>query len=1836
MKRFALLLITIASFMTLMASEPDFAYPETTLENAVSHYEAAISSPETTNSGLTVIKSLLETIGATSAIDPDSLVRVIPNIDRAIGVYNGPDKALIQTIKAELLSAIYGANRWTYDRVETPDEPIPADVTEWNGRQFTLQVQTLLRDAFDLAASQSDWRLSSYQSIIRGDRTTYIYFPTVASFIASKAISNSLGDGDEQFRNYFIDKMVAMSPKKSSPWFYWKVTQCNAMPATSEQDNPLDKLYLDNSDCEESGYALSQIASRYYHYDDAPEWLIPSLKTFIDSYPAFWQNNTLKNALNRLTASKIKIGIDRIVSPKETVKINVGQYFVKDYSISIYKLTKEEYDRGNVKLQSKTPYKTLTVNKQFSSVPTDTTLTFTLSSPGYYVAAASMSGASGSGNKAYFIASDYLPLLINGVDHNSFITANLISGAPVSGIAITETTSYNKNASSRALGKTDRDGILRFDPTVASKDKRWQTLEYSFSNGKNSISFRELTSFAIWESPSNKQDKYHAQLFIDREIYHPGDTVRWAAVITRSTNEGDQLTAADLNMRIEFDNANRQTVDTATVRTDALGRVTGCFIAPETGLTGNFQLKIRVDEPTVNWLMSRRVTISDFKLPTFKITDLSVSRDAPVKGNVTLSGRAVSYAGMAISQAKVEAEIWQASRWRWFSPSRRLGVLEATTDAGGAYEIIVPDSLLSNAEGKCFVAKISVTSPAGEAQHISQSFTTGKPYYISYEGSTDINSDSPLKDAVAVYDADGKTVDIDLRWWITCKPDSPETDALASGTCNSSTEASIDLQGVRSGVYYLSVAPVDPSLADPSKNTKIRLYSLKNNTLPNDAPYLLINQDIEADADGNATFTLGSSGDKSYFYISGAADNRLYDLRTIVLNRGFHKISTRLPEGARSATLWLIAVRNGKVTRSRINISRPDTRRMTIEGEAMRDFLTPGAEERWTLRLTDSDNLPVGEGAGLIATMFNAALNSLATYNMPSRLYYNRLSSSINVIFPYNGIESATAVLPVRTLGQDVLTIPEFFVPISYHRVYLTSGIRVRGTGKQAAMIGSAEVEDAVVMNYAAAKSMATADSVEAEEAELEDEAAEDAGENDGVPSQEIAYRDAEVLQAFWLPELTFDNNGVATLSFTVPNANTTWAFDAFAWTRDARSAKMAREFIASKPVMTEPNLPRFLRQGDIADVIATVYNNTDSDATVTTVVEIFDISTGDVITQSTFTDLIAARASTTVSCRVAAAGDITAVGYRVRSTLGRFTDGVRSFIPVIPSTSDVIESNAFYLNPGEDNVQLKVPSGKKMTSTLEYTANPAWNIIKELPSLAQSEAMTSIGASRQLFGAATSDGLLTSNPVLGEVIRSWSTDPDSKALISRLSQNDELKAVVLNSTPWVQAAAGDTERMSRLALLLDRKANRKAIASSIATLKKLVRADGGWSWGQWCNRSSLWMTYAVLRNLAQLNAAGYLPDDTDLHHMISGAISYCESQFASDEKINYEFTYIHALLPRTEISLKGQQMVNATVRHIVANWKKSSTARKAVETVILDALDNKAVAREIISSLDQFAVPSKDKGTSFPSVRNINDYADLLFAYARIAPESKIIDGMRQWLVMRQQTTTELASADPTRIIAAFATCGSDWFDAKQGKTDIAVGGAPIAIGETEIATGHFVTNLSAADAGKLLTITRTGSDKTPAYGALISRYVTESNSVKAQSCSDLSVEKRITALRGGRWQYVDEVALGEQVKVLITIKVKRDLQYVTVVDERPAAFEPVDQLPGLVWSGGAAFYRENRDSSTNLFIDYLPKGTYQITLDMTASTAGEFTSGIATVQSQLAPSVTAHSAGSTINCKR
>jgi uncharacterized protein YfaS (alpha-2-macroglobulin family) len=238
------------------------------------------------------------------------------------------------------------------------------------------------------------------------------------------------------------------------------------------------------------------------------------------------------------------------------------------------------------------------------------------------------------------------------------------------------------------------------------------------------------------------------------------------------------------------------------------------------------------------------------------------------------------------------------------------------------------------------------------------------------------------------------------------------------------------------------------------------------------------------------------------------------------------------------------------------------------------------------------------------------------------------------------------------------------------------------------------------------------------------------------------------------------------------------------------------------------------------------------------------------------------------------------------------------------------------------------------------------------------------------------------------------------------------------------------------------------------------------------------------------------------------------------------------------------------------------------------------------------------------------------------IEPDSPEIDKMRQWLVIQTQANDDLGTYNSDYLVSAILMIGSKWLDADNSNT-LAINGVAPAIDKVESGTGYISTNVKSGDR-----ITVTPNGVTPSYGSVTTIAQRKMTDIEAFENEDFKIEKRIIA----DGNYTDKLKLGQRVKVLLTITVKRNMEYVTIIDERPATFEPVEQLSRHIYSDGLSYYRENRDSSTRLFINYLRKGTFQISYDMTVNLLGTYSSGLATLQSQYAPELTAHSSGMTI----
>lgn len=455
---------------------------------------------------------------------------------------------------------------------------------------------------------------------------------------------------------------------------------------------------------------------------------------------------------------------------------------------------------------------------------------------------------------------------------------------------------------------------------------------------------------------------------------------------------------------------------------------------------------------------------------------------------------------------------------------------------------------------------------------------------------------------------------------------------------------------------------------------------------------------------------------------------------------------------------------------------------------------------------------------------------------------------------------------------------------------------------------------------------------------------------------------------------------------------------------------------------------------------------------------------------------------------------------------------------------------------------------------------------------------------------------------------------------------------------------------MQDLARYTDTDASRKAIAAIMKTLDDRQLADGGWGW---CPdmKPSTFITESVLSRLASLKDMDCLPAGGD--KMAAKAFRYVDEAlaeewtrgkrkyFSTTELLNYLYT---------KSSFKGigatasfQALDKAAIRKISADWRELSVCDKATAAILLDRRGMGREARVILESLRQFASVSAEKGMWFDNLTSrygsdntLLTTARVLQAYAALDPRNQAVDRLRQWMVISKQTQNWGDNRATAGAIDAILTSGADWTPAAQAP-EVTLGGKTLTIGMTDAVTGRFTLDLDTkAASGKTLTVTRSGAG--PAWGGVVAQYVAPITDVKAVSTPQLSITKAVYALTPGATgttATATGLKTGDRVRVTLTITCDRDVEYVAVTDPRAACLEPADQISGYTGSDGTWFYREVRDSSTNLFIPYLSKDTHVISYECFVDREGDYTLGVAQAQSQYAPEITAHSAGTRIPVK-
>lgn len=1821
---------------------PDFAYPQKVIASAQKNLDA----------GLDPLRCLLEITTAERAINPDTIFTLPSLVNGYVAkAKNDADRAMLTAFEAELYASIYQDNMWRYNRVDAPLMPLPDDISKWSAAQFAYKLGELYTEALRLAKADNK-PLSDYKNDVEYGKETLAYIPDIYSFILERKVENLSNFSSDIYDRAKLqtacDEGAAMYAAGSPEAIYWQCTKIRRAPGYRHYDEYLD-LYKANIGKPGAPYALAQAMNENYESfkpeanataDERNEQIakrdsmIALLKEAIAKYPTFYQKAIFENKLAAFTNPTMSYSTINMAYPGSEIEIKVSYSFAKSVGFGLYKLAPGAKRYSAQKTASMLP---CIAKKTVITTGTDgeTTIKLQITEPGNYALVPILNGkVQCNADVEEILCTPFLPVNINGCTTNAVFTADYMSGAPLADVGVT----YRKEGrkvTTLNLGKTDKHGMLAY--TAPEPTSYWgDYLQFSYNNLV--YKFDERIRANKYTKREDKEPRYSISILTDRNLYHPGDSISWAVAVAVREPGKEPAVAPGMKLFVELLNANSKKVGSQEITTDALGRAYGVFATEKGTLTGNYRIQVK---EVANVMASTSVMVSDFKLPTFEAEFTSVERDVPVPGAVRLTGKARTYSGMPVVGAKVDVTVQGASRWRWFAPEGlKLASLEATTDAAGVFTVDIPAADLDkkNFEGEKFqnfIASGVVTSATAETSECTKNFTTGKPYVLVADLITEVlDTSKPLSVKFQAFNADNENKPIAINWQLL----DGEEKAVLTGNAKGGELKQIDVSSLGAGTYTLSLAPADAALADTvAEAATVTLYNIKRNQVPG-YETLFVPQTSFTLTGNKAEVYVGTAKKEIYVYAAMQLGDELITFAPRKIGKGFDRFKFEVPANYDEAKVSLFTIYEGVVSDTQITLTRPKEEAPKIVAESFRDRLVPGTSETWRLRLIDGNGNGMPDAA-MVATMYNKALDQLrdGTFSTSFGFYQNEARMSLDYAIRRYINDSNSLELTRNNVPDYTWPVYMFWDGRSYYNSLRTRGARPMMKSLSQMTIREEAVADdaeyAVVENEASVSPVMVG---AAAGVDIEDEFPfhENKPQQPQQP-EKFEYRLSEVLQAFWKPALVTDADGNVDIVFTVPNANTTWQFKAAAWTADLKTAKMVAEAVANKPVMVQPNLPRFMRQGDTATILATVFNNSADTATVATTVELFDVATGKTVESREFSNVIAPDASAVVAMPVTAGVDASAIGYRVRAVAGAFADGEQAAIPVLSAASTVVESTEFYLNPDDkEPFTLTVKASKDASVTLQYCQNPVWTVVKAMRGIAGRNESTSTGLVGRLFSALAARHILKENPSIADAIKQWSENPSEEALVSMLEKNEDLKRLMLDQTPWVQAAVNNSQRMAALADLLDPAKTDAAINATTTALAKLQNADGGFQWGGWSKQSSEWTTRTVLTTLGIANSLNMLSDaDAAIIKMLQPAYTYVEKEAVKPNraKTDSELALIATFFPTVKKSVAGDRLIRNTVGEVARSWRTDGTVGKAYDVLILAGNGRRSEAANVLASIREFGVVKPGMGLCFPSVNDIRGYATIIQAYATMKAPATEIDAMRQWVIVQAQANDDLGAYNPDYVIAAVLLTGSNWTYVPVSQ-NVAVNGKSLAIGKVESATGYFAQRLEGSGKFK---ITVTPNGVTPSYGSVVTIDRRPMASVEARPGRDLSIDKRVLVERDGEWVETNDFTLGERVRVQLTLVAKRNLEYVSIDDERPACFEPVEQLPGYVWGGGLGFYRENLDASTRLFIGYLPQGTYHLTYDMTASLAGSFISGIATLQSQYAPELTAHSGAARIEVK-
>lgn len=1310
-----------------------------------------------------------------------------------------------------------------------------------------------------------------------------------------------------------------------------------------------------------------------------------------------------------------------------------------------------------------------------------------------------------------------------------------------------------------------------------------------------------------------KDDKIKHQLFTDRSIYRPGQTVH-ASAVSYIVKKGLDASVPGKSMELNFilRDANWKQVAEQKVTTDEYGTASVDFELPKEGQTGLYSI-------SVNGTATKYVRVEEYKRPTFEITFPKVNEKYNWGDTVVVKATAKTYSGVPVQGAKVEYQVTRRNQLWWWgagSAGQLVKTDSCVTREDGTFDVEIPlEASLSGKDeadmsefmriARFFNFEVSaiVTDISGESHEGVMSLPLGtKPTILTVNLPKRIETDSLKTVTFAYRNASGMPISSRLKYRID-KGEWKDAEANAPVSIKEYASSSASSSLVwKSGVHQLEAICGQDTLQQ-----KFTLFSMKD-THPVEPTTEWYYQTAKTfPRDGKPVYIqVGSSENGAHIVYSIIAGNKLLEKGAWELGDSIVTLPfTYKEEYASGIVLNYSFVKQGKCYIRMMSIARPlPEKKLNIAWKTFRNRLTPGQKEEWTLKITTPDGKPAK--AQLMSVLYDKSLDQIAPHSWKMSLGFSQWLPSCfwtSNLWYYK--MDLLGVYPTKYFDQKQLDVDKFDGKYFSYYAYMqavelsklerSSGGTVESVRIQKDEVVREEAKGIWIRSSKMTRVGAAAPSANKVFDVVEEmpQFAGGSGSDAGQFLDKVQVRENMNETAFFYPALESDNNGNVAIRFTLPESVTTWKFMGLAHDKEMRNGLLVDEAVAQKTVMVQPNMPRFLREGDKSTIVVKLFNTSDKKVSGNARMQILAPETNKVVWQKTQNYSIDAEGSATISFDVQGLKEGVYINKVVAAGDG-YSDGEQHYLPVLSNRELVVNTLPITLHQkGEQNFDLsklflnkegkQAKGAEEAKVTIEYTNNPSWLMVKALPAI--------------------------SNP-------------------------DEEDAISLMSAIYANTITNHVQKHLSLENLTQESIR---LQNQVEKLKKLQNPNGSFSWWKGM-KGSRYMTTSVAEMMVRLNAIAGVQKSTA--RMLTSAIDYLSWQTAQEvremkkqeekkQKVNPSEQALHYLYILSVDGRKMKQNLEQDKAYLLDKMSKMtgdfSIYGKARAAVVLarNSQQNAAYrekAGEYLQSVNEYAVYREEMGRYYDtrkalySWRNykIPTQVSVIEAMQMLKPNDKqTIEELQRWLLMSKRTQVWDTPVNTVDAVYAFMKGNESNWSRKAENAVLKLDGKLLPMPQDSTTLGYVKTERP----GKASKLSIDKKSDYTSWGAVYAEFKQPISEIGSME-SGIKVRRVIVPAES---ESKGNAQVGEKVKVTLIITADRDYDFVQITDKRAACLEPVNQLSGYQWSIGC--YVSPRDHATNFYFDRLSKGKHIVEMEYYVDRKGDYQSGTCIAECTYSP---------------